>query len=555
MPGLPPRCASPEARERIAAASPATARRLAASLYDSLRHHGLRREADRAFRDAAAAEDDEGAGGEEEEEEELTGMACLLKDGFVRYLRGFATITPPIPKQVVKFCGITYSAKIETAAFRYETFGNKLLECFVQPVRSLSLGQQRSTKLHILNGIDGYIMPGSMTLLLGPPGSGKSTLLKILAGRIDPGKDHGLTGMTMYNDRTAYEVQKSRLIAYVCGPLNKHIPFLSVRETLEFARDCTQGLQPENFTPQMRKFFAYALVEGQDPFLEYVLQILDLKKIENHLVSNISETDRDKLTTAELALGTYSVMLYDQPLASSDASMTYDLVNTIRTISRIQKSSAVMTLNYLSQETFDLFDRIILLGEGHVLYQGPRQDAVTYFAQLGYMKPPHVESWEFLQDIAAENSMQYLVPRSAPRSFEELVNFYYSSDNYQDIIRVIGMSKEYSTYWVESEPGIGLSLRKPTAFNSDDSSDDQEMEIVVAKLLNKSRTSSGVESTGNIQIGDVVTGISVNEEPMQYLAARPMFDKQYHLDQTFATLRHARGHVRLQLERFDNKAS
>lgn len=59
------------------------------------------------------------------------------------------------------------------------------------------------------------------------------------------------------------------------------------------------------------------------------------------------------------------------------------------------------------------------------------------------MKPPHVESWEFLQDIAAENGMQYL-----------------------DVIRVIGKSKEFSTYWVESEPGIGLSLKESTTFNS-----------------------------------------------------------------------------------------
>jgi len=163
----------------------------------------------------------------------------------------------------------------------------------------------------------------------------------------------------------------------------RHIPFLSVRETLEFARDCMQVLRPENFTPQMRKFFAYALVEGQDPFLEYVMQILDLKKIENCLVSGISDTDRDKLTIAELALGTYSVMVYDEPLTGSDLAMTYDLVNTIRAVCRIQQSSAVMALDHLSQEAFDLFDRIILLGEGHVLYQGPRQDAVTYFAQLG----------------------------------------------------------------------------------------------------------------------------------------------------------------------------
>lgn len=134
----------------------------------------------------------------------------------------------------------------------------------------------------------------------------------------------------------------------------------------------------------MRKFFAHALVEGQDPFLEYVLEILNLKQIENKLVGEeISNIDRQKLTTAELALGTYSVMIYDQPFSGSDLAATYDLVDTIRTISRIQQSSAIMSLTRLSQDVFDLFDRIILLSYGQVLFQGPRQDAIPYFAKLG----------------------------------------------------------------------------------------------------------------------------------------------------------------------------
>ena len=78
--------------------------------------------------------------------------------------------------QIVKFCGITFSAKIETASFSYETFGNKLLECFMQPVRSLSLSK-RSAEFQILKGIDGYIMPGSMTLVLGPPGNQPGSII------------------------------------------------------------------------------------------------------------------------------------------------------------------------------------------------------------------------------------------------------------------------------------------------------------------------------------------------------------------------------------------
>ena len=135
----------------------------------------------------------------------------------------------------------------------------------------------------------------------------------------------------------------------------------------------------------MRKFFAHALVEGQDPFLEYVLEILSLKHIENKLTGEaISDADCQKLTTVELALGTYSVMIYDQPFSGCDLAATYDLVDTIRTISRIQQSSAMMSLTQFSQEVFNLFDRIILLIDGRVLFQGPRQDAIPYFARLGF---------------------------------------------------------------------------------------------------------------------------------------------------------------------------
>jgi hypothetical protein len=96
------------------------------------------------------------------------------------------------------------------------------------------------------------------------------------------------------------------------------------------------------------------------------------------------------------------------------------------------------------------------------------------------MKPSHVESWEFLQDIAAENGMQYLLPRLTPRGLEELVECYYSSDHYLDIVRVIGKNKEFSTYWVESEPGIGLSLKESSILNSN--AEHQEMGQFVGQV-------------------------------------------------------------------------
>ncbi|KAI8027101.1 ABC transporter G family member 38 [Camellia lanceoleosa] len=550
---------TPEVMRKIESASPEMARHVAMRMYESLKRHGLRDEAGRAFRresDGGEIELEEVKEGGEvrKKSEDLLGMEYLLKDGFVSYLRDVAKITPPIPQQVVRFSGIKCSRKFDIPRDEYETFGNKVLGCFVGPFKTL-LQKKNSTWLHILKGVDGYIMPGSITLLLGPPGCGKSTLLEILAGRIEETKNSKLQGVVMYNDKDASEIRLSRLIAYISGQLNKHLPFLSVRETLEFARDCTQGLRPENFTPQMRKFFAHALVEGQDPFLEYVLEILSLKDVEHKLTGEaISDIDRQKLTTAELALGTYSVMLYDQPFSGSDLAATYDLVDTIRTISRIQQSSAIMSLTQISQEVFDLFDRIILLGDGHVLFQGPRQDAIPYFANLGYKKPSHAETAEFLEDIAAGHGLQYMAPLTTTLSIDELVEYYKASDHYKDIARIAYGDDVKLTYWVDSEPGLGLSLKTPSKYNSAvDVEPRKETELVVAKLSTKVGHSGGIESTGRVQIGDVVTAISMNNEEMQYLAVGPQKVQREQASHAYSMLKNARGYIRLQVERYKDE--
>ncbi|OMP09385.1 hypothetical protein COLO4_05497 [Corchorus olitorius] len=478
-------------------------------------------------------------------------MDYLLRDGFVTYLRDVARISPPIPQQVVRFSGIKYWRKFRIPDYEYETFGNKVVGCFVGPLKAVSQSNNSTNWNQILRGVDGYIMPGSLTLLLGPPGSGKSTLLEVLAGRTKVSDNSILDGTVLYNDRHASEVHLSRLIAYVSCQLNKHIPFLSVRETLEFARDCTQGIRPENFTPQMRKFFAHALVEGQDPFLEYVLEILSLKKIEHKLAGeDISDIDLQRLTTAELALGTYAVMLYDQPFSGSDQAATYDLVDTIRTISRIQQSSAVMSLTQLSEEVFDLFDRIILLADGHIVFQGPRQDAIAYFANLGYIKPSYVDSSEFLIDIVAGTSCQYLPQGATPLTIDELIELYRSSDHYKDIMRIVKEEGVKHTYWIESEPGLGLSLSTPSKYRfSINTQLKRDTELVVAKL-SKKVGHSGIESTGKVQNGDVVTAISMNHEEMQYLAIGPPEIQHERASDAYSMLKQVRHPIRLQVERY-----
>lgn len=36
-------------------------------------------------------------------------------------------------------------------------------------------------------------------------------------------------------------------------------------------------------------------------------------------------------------------------------------------------------------EVFALFDNVLLLNDGHVMYHGPREDVVAYFEHLGFV--------------------------------------------------------------------------------------------------------------------------------------------------------------------------
>ena len=55
------------------------------------------------------------------------------------------------------------------------------LQGVLQAVRLMKPNKQQ---FRILDDVSGYLRPGKITLLLGPPGAGKSTLLNALAGRL-----------------------------------------------------------------------------------------------------------------------------------------------------------------------------------------------------------------------------------------------------------------------------------------------------------------------------------------------------------------------------------
>lgn len=86
-----------------------------------------------------------------------------------------------------------------------------------------------------------------------------------------------------------------------------------------------------------------------------------------------------------------------------DSAATFDIISTQRRIAKGFSKTVVISLLQPSPEVFALFDDVVILNEGHIVYHGPRQEALGYFESLGF-KCPHPEMSLISCSISAPTS-------------------------------------------------------------------------------------------------------------------------------------------------------
>ncbi|KAJ0075534.1 hypothetical protein Patl1_34364 [Pistacia atlantica] len=292
----------------------------------------------------------------------------------------------------------------------------------------------RKKHLQILQDVSGIIKPGRMTLLLGPPASGKTTLLLALAGKLD-------SSLQFVPQRTA---------AYI-GQHDVHIGEMTVRETLAFSARCqgvgtryemlselsrrekAANIKPD---PDIDVYMKAAATAGEEASVvtDYVLKILGLEVCADTLVGDemfrgISGGQKKRVTTGEMLVGPANALFMDEISTGLDSSTTFQIVNCMRQTIHILDGTALISLLQPAPETYDLFDDIILLSEGQIVYQGPREQVLEFFESMGFKCPERKGVADFLQEVTSrKDQQQYWISKDEPYRFITVKEF---SDAFQ----------------------------------------------------------------------------------------------------------------------------
>lgn len=114
----------------------------------------------------------------------------------------------------------------------------------------------------------------------------------------------------------------------------------------------------------------------------------------------ISGGQMKRLTSGELLVGPSRVLLMDEISTGLDSSTAYQIINYLKHSTRALDGTTVVSLLQPDPQTFELFDDLILLCEGQIVYQGPRTATVPFFASMGFQCPKRKNVADFLQEVS-----------------------------------------------------------------------------------------------------------------------------------------------------------
>ena len=206
----------------------------------------------------------------------------------------------------------------------------------------------------------------------------KTTLLNILGGR---GRAN-LKG-DVYINGNAFKKSMRREIAYV---LQEDIFYteLTVRQQLEI----TSHLRlPDSVSKATKK-----------DAVNHVISTLRIEKCADTRIMLISGGEKKRCNIGTELLTNPSILLLDEPTSGLDSTAAHSLIQTMRSLSK-ENMTIISSIHQPSSNVFYVFDQLILLADGHIVYSGSPAKCMAYFHSLGHAPPGDYNPADFVMDL------------------------------------------------------------------------------------------------------------------------------------------------------------
>ncbi|EUC42194.1 hypothetical protein COCMIDRAFT_104159 [Bipolaris oryzae ATCC 44560] len=242
----------------------------------------------------------------------------------------------------------------------------------------------------ILDHVDGWVKPGTLTALMGVSGAGKTTLLDVLASRTTMGVISG----EMLVDGKERDDSFQRKTGYA-QQQDLHLSTATVREALTFSALLRQP--------------AHIPREEKIAYVTEVIKLLEMTEFADAVVGvpgeGLNVEQRKRLTIGvELAARPALLLFLDEPTSGLDSQTSWAILDLLDKLKK-NGQAILCTIHQPSAMLFQRFDRLLFLKSGgQTVYYGDVGEnskiLIDYFTRNGGPPcPPAANPAEWMLEV------------------------------------------------------------------------------------------------------------------------------------------------------------
>lgn len=229
--------------------------------------------------------------------------------------------------------------------------------------------KKKSIERVILNNISGVASSRELYAIMGPSGCGKSSLLNFLTERISF-KSNTVHSGDIFINRENIKEKNLKVTNFSSYVMQDDILFdiLTPKETFMFVCKLKENQPQEVLNEKVDK----------------LLNDLQLKKCQNTLIGSqnkkgISGGERKRTSIGVEILSNPSILFLDEPTSGLDSQTSFTIINYLRNLAIAENKAIIFTIHQPSSNIFGLFDKLLLLNKGMMVYQGKPLEVIPYF--------------------------------------------------------------------------------------------------------------------------------------------------------------------------------
>lgn len=244
----------------------------------------------------------------------------------------------------------------------------------------------------LLKSVSGSIT-GGFWAIMGGSGGGKTTLLSTLSLRLDT-TFMNIEGEFRLNGREYSRSTLKAMSAYVMQDDLLHAE-LTVQETLNYAARLRMGSAVTHQQRQAR--------------IDEVLRLLGISHTRNVIIGNtrrkgISGGERKRVSVAIELLNRPKLVFLDEPTSGLDSTTALSVCEALKNLTTVGECTVVTTIHQPQPKIFALFDNLMLMKQGSLIYQGSASKVDRYLEHLGFPCPPDMSIADHLLDVISPHN-------------------------------------------------------------------------------------------------------------------------------------------------------